>query len=578
MNNPKQQKSFDLKKRLIRRRRRYFDNIILKRKVEKKSIQFHSKIHRLLGSHSLLENTGILGMGLLIFLSFIIIYPLIASAEIIPITTESNFIQNAEPEFILKTKGLIKTTEQKTNQNELKISRSKINVAVSYQNELTDITSEIETIPERQDQFKIKIQSPNQFTPGKYKLKVDLDTPLRDQAIEQDFTWGVLAINPDQSIYRPNQEAFIGIAVLDDKGEMVTNAKTTLEIIDPEGKNKILSTENKTIKISPEAGYKGVTKLPDYYTTYQTKNAGEYKLRLKAETKNGIREMEDHFYVEDNSRFEVKRDGPTRIYPAVPYTVKLEIKANQNFSGPIREFVPSSFQITSGDNIRVTTKDKIKILTWNQNLKAGEKRILKYEFDAPDESPQFYLTGPLNIGTGKTRFQEKRQWQIASDATGDLAIYRESTGVDAIGTSVTDIDWDTTVNEGSGFTLQGNNIDVDLADAGHYLAMYAVPTQTSGGTNRSEIQSWLRINDTTDLAYGRGQAYIRRTGGADEGYNSGAAIIDVSAGDDVRVQMQRTDSNTGTVQRRADKSGINLLKLDDTWDYIRTRPSSNQTF
>ena len=160
MNNPNQQKSFDLKKRLIQRRRRYFDNIILK----KKSSQIHSKIHRIFGSYSQLENVGVLGMGLLIFFCFVILYPLIARAEIVPFTTESHFSQNSEPEFILKTKGLIETVEKKTGENELKIGKSKINIDINYQNKPTSIISEIETITERKDHFKIKIQSSNQFT------------------------------------------------------------------------------------------------------------------------------------------------------------------------------------------------------------------------------------------------------------------------------------------------------------------------------------------------------------------------------------------------------------------------------
>ena len=34
-----------------------------------------------------------------------------------------------------------------------------------------------------------------------------------------------------------------------------------------------------------------------------------------------------------------------------------------------------------------------------------------FEFDAPDISPEFFLLGPLDIGS----FKEARQWQIASD-------------------------------------------------------------------------------------------------------------------------------------------------------------------
>jgi hypothetical protein len=167
---------------------------------------------------------------------------------------------------------------------------------------------------------------------------------------------------------------------------------------------------------------------------------------------------------------------------------------------------------------------------------------------------------------------------IAQAANGDVAVFREVTGLQTIGTSVTDITWDATVKSDAPYALQANSTDIDLADAGHYLVMYSVPTQSAGGSNRSEMQSWLRINDTTNLNYGRGQGYIRRSGGADEAYNQGAAIINVSAGDDVRLQMQRTDSNSATVETRPNKSGISLVKLDSTWDFVRSRPTANQTF
>ncbi len=168
---------------------------------------------------------------------------------------------------------------------------------------------------------------------------------------------------------------------------------------------------------------------------------------------------------------------------------------------------------------------------------------------------------------------------LAEAGDGDIGIFREATGGDTISTTVTDIDWDTTVQSDSAFALQANNIDIDLADAGHYLVMYSVVTDdSSGGSSRTETQSWLRLNDTTNLAYGRGQSYIRRSGNADEGYNEGAAIIDVAANDNIRLQMQRTDNSSETVERRANASGIQFLKLHDSWDYLRTRPTSNQSF
>jgi hypothetical protein len=40
--------------------------------------------------------------------------------------------------------------------------------------------------------------------------------------------------------------------------------------------------------------------------------------------------------------------------------------------------------------------------------------------------------------------------------------------------------------------------------------------------------------------------------------------------------IQKTDSNTATIERTPNRSGINILKLDDEWNYARLRPSALQ--
>lgn len=171
-------------------------------------------------------------------------------------------------------------------------------------------------------------------------------------------------------------------------------------------------------------------------------------------------------------------------------------------------------------------------------------------------------------------------WQEnLSAAEGDYAIYREATGLEAIGTTVTDMPWDTTVYQGTGFTIDGGPTNVTLADAGHYLVLYNIGAETSGGTNRSEAQSFLNLNGTTP-AYGWGSCYIRRSGGADECFMAGSAIIfSTTTNRAIRVVTQRTDSNSATVRRRVGDSGFMLLKLDDHWGYLRSREAGGgQTF
>ena len=41
--------------------------------------------------------------------------------------------------------------------------------------------------------------------------------------------------------------------------------------------------------------------------------------------------------------------------------------------------------------------------------------------------------------------------------------------------------------------------------------------------------------------------------------------------------IQKTDTNTATMERTPDRSGVNILKLDDDWNYASLRPASIQT-
>jgi len=242
-----------------------------------------------------------------------------------------------------------------------------------------------------------------------------IDPTPANSTQEQDFTCGVLAINTHKSIYFPDETAFVGIAVLDNEGHMVCDADVTLTITDPGNNETVLSTGNGSINVSPQCCVYGVTNLPDFYTNYTVGGAGTYVMNLAvtAVTADGTKSITDEFTVQNSVDFDVARDGATRIYPPVPYVMNFTIKANKNYTGLIREYVPASFVITPQDCLIVTTvgDTDTKILTWTKNLAKGETYNLYYEFDAPNVSPYLYLLGPLEIG----KFKEIRQWQIASD-------------------------------------------------------------------------------------------------------------------------------------------------------------------
>jgi len=157
-----------------------------------------------------------------------------------------------------------------------------------------------------------------------------------------------------------------------------------------------------------------------------------------------------------------------------------------------------------------------------------------------------------------------------------FSVFRDAAWGETITDTTQTLSWDTEVSENPAIQIDAGNDSFDLSVWGHYLVMYSVAVRSTGGGNRSETQSWLNINGSTNVPYSYGSSYIRRTDDDFEWYNEGAAIVHVNPGDDIELQVQKTDTNTATIERTPVRSGINILKLDDTWDYARLRPAANQ--
>ncbi|MBU4142123.1 hypothetical protein KKE99_04615, partial [Patescibacteria group bacterium] len=280
-----------------------------------------------------------------------------------------------------------------------------------------------EEIVENNGEISVKLKKDAKFKPGLYKIILKIEEGGETQIIEYDFTWGVLAINVNKSIYLPNEEAYLQMAVLRDDGHTICDAKLVLSIkYQVSSIETILSTEDGTIQYSGECSGNNVTDAPDYFAHYEVGEAGTYQMIL-TNLDNGY-EITDSFEVRDSVPFDVERIGPTRIYPPSGYEMVLKIKANQDFKGEIRESAPEGFEIkfqSSNDKLQTNVKAqnpnepnikiencnienslkiencKLKIITWGVDIKKGENYELRYTFDAPDVSPYIYLLGPLRF-------------------------------------------------------------------------------------------------------------------------------------------------------------------------------------
>jgi hypothetical protein len=271
-----------------------------------------------------------------------------------------------------------------------------------------------------------------QFVPGMYVVQVTATNPDTGaaQVTTTDFAWGVLAINSLQDRYRPGETAILDIGVLDDDGMIVCDADLSLTITAPSGTVSTLSIAAGTIQRTGTCGqrYGGLTS-PDYLTSFQASEIGIYNLFLEATTKNGVRSVRASIPVETAPRFIVTRSAATRLWPFAPSPVGLSIQFMEDFTGVITETVPSSFMISNvSPDADVFVQGDVTMISWKGSWTSGQTAELRYSFDAPDESPQFFLAGPLTLsafspreaagGSMQTTWQEARSWQIANDSGG----------------------------------------------------------------------------------------------------------------------------------------------------------------
>ncbi|HRH93762.1 MAG TPA: hypothetical protein PKV72_04510 [Candidatus Peribacteria bacterium] len=253
-------------------------------------------------------------------------------------------------------------------------------------------------------QLLVTLDPPRNFKAGKYTLEVRSAAAggLLSQSkllFVQDFTWGVLAFNPDSDVYAPGETAKLQVGVLDDDGVTLCNASVTIRVAAPSGSEELLSTANSKIRRNPDCRDKAVTDIPDYAGETTFSERGTYVFTISADTPNGQRTMTERISVVGRALPDIKRLAVTRIYPLAEYTMRMSFTPSHSFEGAVAEHVPSSFKIRNpvpAATVAPQGEDTLAI-TWTQRWEAGRTYQLEYTYDAPDISPEFYLLGPITI-------------------------------------------------------------------------------------------------------------------------------------------------------------------------------------
>ncbi len=394
----------------------------------------------------------------------------------------------------------------------------------------------LEILKQSNTSYLISAKPPGDFlAPGGYKLLVEVERAGNVKTFEQDFTWGVLAINTNKSLFQPNETAKITMAVLNKEGDMVCNAQVELVVTDPQGDSQKLSTADETIKINDGCRKKAFIWEPDYEALFEIgSETGTYIMNLEATTATGTHKIKDTFEVKESVPFDVERITATRIYPRERYPVILKIIANKNFTGKIKEVVPRDFKIfkLSKYDAQKFTEERMvsnyfsgfysppheeldpnalyREITLQVNLEKGKTYYLGYWYDAPDKSPNFFKLGPVAlVDAGPSLvFQEARIWQIAVDFAYSIPHASVFTDVDDTGTNTTlgvyeDVN-NTTLSQatlnsaGFGDTEQVLLIvDVNF-DGNSYSSVYGVRVANTAGTAVPNTEHRREIRTASD--------------------------------------------------------------------------------
>ncbi len=258
-----------------------------------------------------------------------------------------------------------------------------------------------------------------------------------------------MSINPDKSEYERGEVANISIGALTQSGHTICSANLDLYVTDPNGLISKLIVE--------ESGFcdgNNVIDVPDFMTSIVAEEAGTYQLYLERLDDDGnvLSFTNDTFLVTPNQKLGIQRNGPTRIYPPSPYPMTLTVDVNESFTGVLTERVPVSFAVSS-TTAKVRTVGEWKELTWDVSILGEGTESFSYTFDAPDLSPYLYNLGPADLQgeskkvqvevasttasttdfitktEGGALFSEHRQWQIASDAVGNMILFFDGVSI-----------------------------------------------------------------------------------------------------------------------------------------------------
>lgn len=334
-----------------------------------------------------------------------------------------DYATDQSPRFLVDSDNIVSESARRSAEHEFKATNGSLVVFVEdNKGNDTGLKPTIESSGTKNDQFYIAIPSGNFFVPGVLKLKVILSQDSNRAILEKQFRWSAISINYLQSTYAPGDKAELGVAVVDDSGQLICNAKTTVTITAPNNKTTIFTT-------SETCKDEGAKKRTNYKVIYFPEAEGQHKVEVSVETNEGPRQRESNFLVTDRAAITVvHKDPESLIFSSSEKTVTMLIHTRRPLNSMVRLPIPNTFTIEniSGGGKLIPSPTGEPRIVWPLILKGGETGTLTFTYRASDISPAIYQLGLLDIrnpealiqsnivGDLDSIFLDKHKWEIVA--------------------------------------------------------------------------------------------------------------------------------------------------------------------
>ena len=334
------------------------------------------------------------------------------------------------PSFIIQEKVGVLEQTQKNISNVLGIQdvNQQGIPQVTITNSRGTQVNDFELIDNGTGKYEVSLKKSSELKPGEYTLNIIDDSGTK---LSQNFSWGVLVINTDKTVYSKGETADFSITILDKDGKPDCGADLALSVINKESKREqLLTTANGEISINSECINNAKTNKPDYEAKFNLGEIGQYEVKLLADVNNILHTTSTNFEVLESGvgkDSEITRAAPIRVGSGEDYPVLISIKANNDYKGQVTDTLPKNFLVKpfgaanqgidsqpgSTREVTFTTKanETDQTLIWDVDFKKGSTYSLSYSFSDLGSDWSNYYLGPVTINGNEI----DKRWELIQD-------------------------------------------------------------------------------------------------------------------------------------------------------------------